>query len=210
MHLKDPIQSIIPSGRGVVLQILARTDTPLSGRMIAELAGGRVGKSRVNVVLRELVESGIVLRAEHPPAHLYVLNRDHVTAEAIQALANLRDALLERMRKDIEGWSTRPVAVWAFGSFARGEGDAESDIDILVLAPYEVDDQAEWDRQLDQLGENVFRWSGNDCRIVEYQEAEFEEMLDRGDRLAVEAVRDASHLAGRRPPRRRTRRVSAS
>ena len=39
----------------------------------------------------------------------------HVAAEAVVALANLRDLLLERMRVRLGTWSPAPVAAWLFG-----------------------------------------------------------------------------------------------
>jgi hypothetical protein len=41
MDLTNPIQSVIPSAHGAVLNVLARTDEPLSGRRIAELTKPR-------------------------------------------------------------------------------------------------------------------------------------------------------------------------
>lgn len=223
MNLADPIRSVIPSSHGPVLEVLARTETPLTGRTIAALTGGRVSVSQVSAALRELVANGLVLLTEHPPANLYLLNRDHVAAEAVEQLARMRDTLLKRMRTRISGWEIAPAAVWLFGSFARGEGGSASDIDVLVLAPDGVQgggvgqddipyppDQS-WIGQVDRFSDEVHRWSGNDCRVVEFTEAEFEEMLDRDDRLAVDVIRDGLHLGGKPLPKaRRGRRVGTS
>lgn len=221
MNLADPIRSVIPSSYGPVLEVLARTETPLTGRTIASLTDGRVGVSQVSAALRELVANGLVVVTEHPPANLYLLNRDHVAAEAVGQLASLREALLERMRRRIASWEIAPVGVWLFGSFARGEGGSESDIDVLVLLPdggeggvdqdgipYPPDQ--EWAGQVDRFSDAVYRWSGNDCRVVEYTETEFEAMLERGDRLAVDVIRDGVDLGGKSLPKTRRRRVSAS
>ena len=219
MDLSYPIRSIIPVAQGAVLEILARTESPLTGRTIASLAGERVSQSQVGRALRGLVDSGLVLKREHPPAHLYVLNRDHVAAEAIEQLAGLRDTLIERMRLRIESWEIMPQAAWLFGSFARGEGGTGSDVDVLILAPDGVDGDddrdgmshpphQEWTAQIDRFCDDVYRCSGNDCRVVEFSRSEFEAMLDRGDRLAMDVSRDGIHLAGEPLPKReRSRRV---
>lgn len=222
MNLSDPIRAVIPSSYGPVLEVLARTETPLTGRTIASLTDGRVGVSQVSAVLRELVANGLVLVTEHPPANLYLLNRDHVAADAIQQLARLRETLLERMRHQVMSWEVPPVAVWLFGSLARGEGGPESDIDVLVLTPNTVGAGTspdsdptplyqEWTDQVDGFSDNVHRWSGNDCRVVEFTETEFEEMLAQGDRLAMDVIQDGVHLGGKpKPKSMKARGVSTS
>ena len=64
---------------------------------------------------------------------LYLLNRDHVAAEAIVALTRLRTPIIERITDALSHWSPEPVHASLFGSFARGEATATSDIDILVV-----------------------------------------------------------------------------
>lgn len=214
MDLSNPIRSVIPLSQGVVLEILARTDAPLTGRTIASLANGRASQAQISRVLQELVAAGLVIRRKHPPAHLFTLNRDHVAADAVEQLARLRETLLERMRHQIAAWQVPPAAVWLFGSLARGEGDVASDIDVLLLAPDGVsgvtgrNDAAEspdpkWSDQVDQFSDDVYRWSGNDCRVVEFTEPEFAAMLQRGDRLALDVIQDGVHLGGKPLPRRR-------
>lgn len=197
MDLSKPISSVIPSAHGAVLGVLARTQRPLTGRTVAELTGGQVGRTRANEVLAELTRAGVVRCEEHPPAKLYVLNRSHVAAEAVVALAQLRDRLLDRMRARLEEWSPPPLGAWLFGSFARGEGDARSDIDVLVIRPDAVaDDDARWTTQLDAFSADVSAWSGNRCSVIDYSAAEFRRMVDAGERIAVDVRGDGILLFG--------------
>lgn len=203
MDLSHPIDSVIPSAHGAVLAVLARTDRPLSGRRTTELVGGRVAQSRVNSILKVLTEAGLVLVEEQPPAKLYRLNRKHVAAEAIVALAGLRDELLSRMRTHLAAWPVPPVAVWLFGSAARGDGSPSSDLDVLVIRPDQVEaDHADWTDQLDSFSAEVTAWSGNECAVTEYSETELNELVSAGERLVSEIQRDAIHLAGARIDRR--------
>jgi DNA-binding transcriptional ArsR family regulator len=197
MDLSNPISSIIPSGHGTVLAVLARTDRPLTGRKVAELTGGRVSQSRVSEVLRELTRGGIVLCDEHPPAKLYRLNREHVAADAVVELARQRERLVGRLRDRLGMWSPPPAAAWLFGSFARGEGDMHSDLDVLIVRPDAVNgDDPEWSAQVDDFIAQVARWSGNQCSLLEYSEQEFADLVRGGERLADELRRDGLHLAG--------------
>jgi predicted nucleotidyltransferase len=64
--------------------------------------------------------------------------------------------------------SPEPVSVIAFGSFARGEADAESDIDLAVVRADNVDDDDErWADSIDLLRRQVRAITGNDVEIVE-------------------------------------------
>lgn len=201
MNLSDPMSSVVPTAHGAVLAVLARTDRPLSGRQLADLSGGRVKQSRAHEVLHELTEAGVALCEERPPAKLYRLNRDHVAAAGIVALASQRDELLRRIRDHVERWMPRPVAVWLFGSAARGEGGPRSDIDLLVVRPDAVaDDDQQWLDQVSDLAARVWGWSGNGCEVFEVSSTELTDMITRGEPLIGQLRTDAVGMAGR-PPR---------
>ena len=197
MELSNSISSVIPSAHGAVLEVLAHADAPLSGRQIAKLTHGHVQQPRANDVLRELTAAGIVSCERHASVHLYRLNRDHVVAEAIMMLANLRERLIQRMQEAVLGWVIAPVAVWMFGSAARGDTGSHSDIDVLVVRRDAVDiDNESWQQQLSDLSSAVTAWSGNDCRILEFSRSELAELVASGERLVAELRSDALVIAG--------------
>ena len=199
MDLSSPISSVIPGGRGLVLTVLARTTDPLSGRRIAELAGDRVAKTRVNALLNELVASGVVLADEKPPAVLYRLNRGHLAAAAVEALATMRERLITGLREAIGGWDPAVATAWLFGSVARGGGGVESDVDIAVVRPDAVDpDDARWRDQLVSLGDLILRQTGNDASVIEYSEAEVAGLVATDQRIVASIRAEGIHLAGRR------------
>jgi predicted nucleotidyltransferase len=196
MNLANPINSVIPGGHGVVQTILARTDRPLTGRRVAELAAGQLGQSRVNEVLGELAQAGIVAAEAHPPAKLYTLNRSHVAADAVVALTDLRGQLVARIRAALAVWRPAPDSAWLFDSAARGDGDATSDIDVLVVRPDTVDgDDPGWLSQLAALGARMREWSGNEASVIEYAARDFAELARSGERLVDEIRRDGIRLA---------------
>lgn len=55
----------------------------------------------------------------------------------------MRDGVIEEMRRVVAVLAVAPVAVIVFGSFARGEPDAESDIDAVFARPASVDESDE-------------------------------------------------------------------
>ena len=200
MDLSSPISSVVPSAHGAVLAVLARTDQPLSGRRVAALTDGRVGQWRVNEVLGQLAEAGIVLRAHQPPAMLHLLNRDHVAAAGIIALAGQREELFSRMRAHAAAWNPPPKALWLFGSAARGDGGPGSDVDVLAVRPDRVGaDDLAWLAQVDDLSAKVSIWCGNSCEVLELSAAELEQMTSRRERLIEELRADGVLIAGSSP-----------
>ena len=198
MDLSNPIATVIPSAHGPVLEVLARTDVPLSGRAVAALTAGRVSHARTRQVLLELVASGLVTAQDAPPARLYRLNRQHLAADAVTVLASLRATLLHRMRESCRSWAPPARSVWLFGSLARGESTAESDIDVLVVRPDGVDvDDPDWIEQLTVFADQVRGWTGNACEVLEYGEAELSSLLDAG--LASDLRSHGMTLAGVSP-----------
>lgn len=201
MDLASPISSVIPTAQGAVLEVLARTSKPLSGREVAELTRGRAGQWRVNQVLGELAEAGIVLKESRPPANYYLLNHDHLASDGIKALAGLRTKLITRIARKVSEWSPPPAAVWMFGSAARGDGGVDSDIDLLVVGAEgrKRTPSSAHEADVDELSSAVARWTGNDCQIVYLTRWDLDEMVRRGERLIDEVVRDAIVVVGKAP-----------
>ncbi len=197
MDLSSPITSVIPSSYGPVLVALVRAGAPLSGRQVAALVEGQVSRSRVNSVLGELADSGLVMREAHPPSILYQFNRRHVAAEYIEALADLRQHLLERISAHVSQWLQPADAVWMFGSAARGDGSVDSDIDILVVRPEEVDEEdPNWSIQLSELADSIRDMTGNCCELLELSRSELAESIRTEQKLVADLRRDAIPLGG--------------
>jgi len=166
MHVAHPIRGVIPSLDGPVIEVLAGTTRTLTGREVHRLAG--VGSVRgVRLVLARLVAQGLVIAEERGGAILYVGNRDHLAWSALESLAHVRSTLLDRIAADVAAWPIAPAHVSLFGSAARGDGDAASDIDLLIVHPERVGTLDRWDEQVDRLREGVHAWTGNRCQAVD-------------------------------------------
>lgn len=200
MDLASPISSVIPSAHGHVLRALSQAGAPLSGRQVAALVQGQVSRSRVNSILGELASQGLVLQERHPPAVVYAFNRSHVAAPFIEGLADLRGALLRRMRRDVEAWTCPAVAVWMFGSAARGDGHAASDIDVLVVRPVHIDaDDAVWRAQVSDFTDSVRLWSGNACEMLELTQDELARNVATHSPITQHLSREAVCIGGEDP-----------
>lgn len=196
MDMRTPIRSVVPTLDGPVLAVLARTTRPLTGREIQRLAGtGSV--SGVRLALARLVHQGVVTSEQRAAAIFYLANREHLAWPAVDVLADLRRGLIERIRAELASWELPPVHASLFGSAARGDGDVESDIDILVVVPADVGpDNVGWAAQVDELRRRVEAWTGNRCQPFEVDIDRLAEHIRARDPLVEEWRRDAVQLTG--------------
>lgn len=196
MDLGVPLRALSSSLDAEVLTVLAGTTMPLTGRRVAELAV-RGSHHGVQKVLDRLVGQGLVLAQPAGPARLYQLNRAHLLAEAVTAAAGARRELLTRLRIRIEGWQAPCLHASVFGSVARGDATASSDIDVLLVRP-EAFPVATWQYQLTSLEVDVLAWTGNNLAWFETSQADLARAY-RADEPVLQAWReDNVHLAGQR------------
>jgi len=196
MNVERPYTAVCPTLDGEVLRVLAGTTMLLTGRQVARLTG-RSSHSGVLDVLNRLTEHGLVTRVELNRAFLFALNRDHLGAPAVEILAGMREELVKRIRRELNSWQIAPVHASLFGSAARGDGDTQSDIDLFVVRPSEIDeDERTWSGQIDDLSGQIRRWTGNYAGVVQVAESQVARL--RNDELPIlaELRSDAIVLSG--------------
>ena len=196
MDVAHPIRAVIPTLDGPILEVLARTTRPLTGREVHRLSG--VGsQSGTRLALERLVDQGVVFAEPRGRAVFYSANREHLAWPAVEDLALLRRALIQRLQDDLRTWSPGPLHASLFGSAARGDGDAHSDIDILLIRPSDVgEDDSPWADQVDLLRERVRAWTGNNCQPFQVDLERLAEHARAGDPLLAAWRRDALKIAG--------------
>jgi predicted nucleotidyltransferase len=165
-------------------------------RSVAELAG--VSPQQASVVIGRLVDLGVVERRDVPPASLVRLSPDNLAAQAIVAIANLgREAVvhLERLARDIR---PTPASLVVFGSFARGEAGAESDVDVLAVRPAGLPSKCdEWTDSLGVWADKATSALGNPVNVIEASVGELPGLLRRrGPSVWREAASDGIVIAG--------------
>jgi predicted nucleotidyltransferase len=195
MNVSHPVRSIIPTLDGPVLEVLAATTRRLSGREVHRLSG--TGSVRgIQLVLARLVAQGLVDAEEHTGAILYAANRAHLAWPAIEHVAGLRSELFGRIRDAAAGWAIQPLHVSVFGSAARRDGDASSDIDLLVVALDDVGDGDAWQDQVDELRDDVRHWTGNRCQVMALDRRRLADHVAAADRIVGEWLADGVLLVG--------------
>jgi predicted nucleotidyltransferase len=126
----------------------------------------------------------------------------------------MRPELFGRIRAEVSKWRPKPYYACVFGSAARGDGDTNSDIDLLVVhAPFPGDpkppkqnrirdsltqmltepppvlasEAKRWPSQVERLRDKVRAWTGNPAQIVDLSWAEW--VAHRGDPGLFEELR---------------------
>jgi predicted nucleotidyltransferase len=168
VNLSFPLATITPTLDAGVLHVLAATTAGCTAAEVHRRLGHGSDEG-VRKVLARLVTQGVVL-VETPARYpVYRLNRDHVAVPHIEALTRVRDEIVGNIRTEVAGWEVKPSHAGLFGSFARGDADSESDIDVLLVrpdSPAELDEDA-WLEQLDRLDRRIRAWTGNAAQIVD-------------------------------------------
>lgn len=195
MDPANPLRTVSPTVDADVLAVLSRTHAGLSGAKVARLAGRSYAQA--TGVLRRLVDQGVVEVEQHGRTYSYRLNRDHVLAPAVEALASAADEVEARVRAAVERWKPRPRAVVLFGSFARRDGDPVSDIDVCLVRPDGVaEDAPTWTAQRYDLARQIERWTGNSAQLVDLSVGELDKAVRRNDPLVAALRREGRALLG--------------
>jgi len=227
MDFSDPTRAVTATLDGPVLAVLARAGKPLT---VAEIAAQAARGSEIGVrkSLARLVEQGIVQATEMGRNRVHQLNREHVAAPVAVLLAGLRLELWRRLRETVSTWNPKPVYACVFGSAARGDGDTDSDVDVLLVHPplpgendtrrrsgamedavagfaaefmaVRLTDRqvTRWRRQVDELRDSLHDWTGNPLQPLELSTFQWADHRRRGTTLFEEITRDAVEITGAR------------
>lgn len=196
MELSHPLRVVTPTLDGDILRVLALADAeftpPAIHRLIGEHSVDGIRKS-----LDRLVSQGIVLQRQAGRSSLCQLNRDHLAASAVIELAQMKDELLRRLRAELDGWMTHSAYAALFGSAARTDMRADSDIDLFVVRSATTESgDGRWVDQLDQLSDTVLGWTGNHLNVLELGEHGVVEGIRQMDPVLIELARDGIRVQG--------------
>ena len=185
----------MPGAQGRILAVLVETSAELNLRTIARLS--RVSVAHASRVLPGLVELGIVERRDVPPSALFRYVRENVAARALSALADARHKVLLELEENAGSLEPRPVSIIVFGSFARGDADRESDLDVLLVRPSRIEEEdARWRRAVDQWVDDARRLTGNRVEVLEATEQEAQRLLRSRKQIALDIRRDGVVVHG--------------
>lgn len=194
MRLSRPFEVITPTVDGDILAVLGSAAGPFSGRQIHRLVNDH-SEAGIRKALDRLVKQGIVLRERVGNTYLHSLNRDHLAADAICAISQLREAAFALMSETLRSFSQPPLLAAVFGSTARREERPDSDLDLLLVPPPGADEEV-WQQEVSSFTGKISRATGNDVRVLELSRSEL--WVASNDALRNELVREAIILLGSR------------
>lgn len=193
MIFGEPFGGVLPGARGAVLAALLRTGAELTGRQVHGLVSGQFSLWSVQEALKSWERLGVVESRAVGRAYVYRVEESHIAVaplrELLDPLATLTAVVADTVGEQVE-------AVVLFGSVARGEGRADSDIDLAVIAA------PGWDLRADLQSAVTVRL-GNDCDVLVFTPDSFAAAIARGEPVAADIMRDGVALVGTKPRRRR-------
>ncbi len=170
MDFRHPVEAVIPGAQGRVLAVLLNSTGDLNVRNIARIAG--VSVAQASRVLPGLVDLGLVERREVPPSSLFRLVPEHIASKSLLALANARRGVFAELGLLAELVHPQPTSTIAFGSVARGDSEAESDLDLVIVRPGELLDENQWAESLEKFRISSQRACGNRVELLEVEARE--------------------------------------
>ncbi len=189
MFFGEPFGGVIHGARGAVLSVLLRTGEPLTGRAIHGIVGADYSLWSVQEALKALTKLGLAETRTVGRAGVHTINGAHACIAPLRALvdpmAALKSAITEVVDSSVE-------AVLLFGSIARGEAIAESDIDLAVIAT------PGWDGRT-ELEDVVRARLGNNCDVLVFTRAEFAQLAAVDEPVVSDILRDGVALVGSKP-----------
>ena len=169
---------LIPGANGAVLSVLLRTGSELTGRQVYGLVRDRFSLWSVQQALASLVGLGVVESRSVGRAMVHTINENHYAIAPLRVLLDPVAALREVVQRSV---GSSVEAVILFGSVARGDATADSDVDLAVLA------SSEWEGRPD-LEDAVRARLGNDCDVVVFTAEEFSRLAANGEEPVVAQI----------------------
>ena len=159
--------------RGAILALLyGHADQSFYTRQIAREVNASVGG--VQRELENLSRVGLIVRNPVGSQVFYQANRDAPIFREMQALVNKTIGVFSVLRSTLHSLSKRIVVAFVYGSVAREEETAQSDVDLLVVG------KASLDEVLSRLSP-VEKTIGRSIHPTVYSVAEFKSKLASGN-----------------------------
>ena len=196
MDLQLPMRSVIPTIEADMLYLFSRIAAELSGAQVHRLIPGNRSVRGVQKALNRLADQGLIWKTERTNLSLYKRNPGHLAWPAVDALAALSTSMEQKISELIAKWQIQPISVSMFGSGARRDGGAQSDIDLLIIEPGEVPDDGIWEDEVETLTESLTAATGNVVQILSLSVPQLATYVNNKEPIIAEWQRDAKLLAG--------------
>lgn len=193
------IESILGSrSRVAVLRVLLGVSVPLNASQIATHA--RLTRPAVASVLEDLGAMGIVRSSSAGQANIHQLERRNLYVERlIEPLFAAEQQLPGDLESDLRtAFEDETESIVLFGSYARGEQEIGSDIDVVFVASDATGKQA-LDRRLQSYAQEFRTRYGASLSEITYEAREANALWRTAPAFLESLRRDAVVVSGRGP-----------
>jgi predicted nucleotidyltransferase len=183
---KTALRALFPTVRGEILA--ATLAQPDKWWYLSELAQFlRTAPSSLQRDIKALVDGGILeQRREGTRAYFKADTRSPLFAD-LHGLVEKTAGLLPTLQRLLEKFDTRVDVAFVYGSVARGEEHATSDVDLLVIGTVGL---AELAPALRKVEEHL----GREVNVTSYAQAEFRTKVGAGDHFLTEVLRGSKQF----------------
>jgi predicted nucleotidyltransferase len=195
MDLSAPLASFMNGLDAVTLRVISRAGTELTGRQVARVAGTGT-PANIRLSLLRLVDIGLVVSVPAPHATMYSANRSHILWPAVEIAINVRRELNQRIAALTDEHGPKGVTVAVYGSVARGDSTAGSDVDLLIIFPDAIALDHR-DKFVTRLRDCVQLWTGNNAQVYDVTESELTRQQNDGDPIVGSWSSDGIVIVGK-------------
>jgi len=197
MRFRNALDEILGQRSKVaILRLLVRTRAELSGREVARSLN--LDHKTCHAALRGLAEQGVVEARRLGTAVAYRVRVDHpVTQDILIPAFEKEQGLVDRYVRDALSLSgVVAESVVLFGSVARGEEEARSDVDLLLLIR-DRKDQEKAEDALDATAGTLAARYGSVPQFIVRDAQTFKAKVLKGDPFFSEVLRTGRVLVGK-------------
>ena len=180
-----------------ILRFFVKSQAQLNGREIAKNVG--LSHVKAHIALKDLTRQGVVNMRSVGSSLVYWLNEDHflvkeIIRPAFEKEENIFEHAVRLILKEVK--SPRPLSIILFGSFAKGNASADSDIDVVIVYPHSKK-KSLIAKELSEAQKKVIAFFGNHLASAPLTIDEFQRKLKAKDRFINEVIRTGRVIYGR-------------
>lgn len=152
----------------------------------------------LSIILKELEQNGVLISKKIGTSLVFSLNRGHYLVDNIllplfQEESKSIQALEKYLTKKI---SFQYISLILFGSIARGDGYAKSDIDILFVVADDIDTDKIED-EIHSINPKIINKFGNSLSPLVLRKKEFASRFKKNDVLIRNIAKNCKLIAGK-------------
>lgn len=189
----EPTDIVLPRATAAVFRVLVGADASFSIRQLARIAG--VSAPRAVEIVNRASERGLIIVEQAGRSRMCRLNREHLAAGAVIELVTIRERMLRTIEDEIASWKIAPLHASLFGSAARGEGDTNSDLDLLLIRPTDEPEE-DWEEQKYTSGVRLTAKIGNPVSWFDISMTELRKSMRASEPIIAQWKRDSICLSG--------------